>query len=168
MLGEKTKNFHKSPKAEIKTLVEFDRTDSKDRRFTNVVKELDENLYATYHNKSYRYDVDISVDHINTVILACIKSITIGGGCFKEIDSNTVEFKRMFVNPYFRGLGVASGILEELSAWAKELNYSYAVLETGDQQEESIKLFKKHEFSLIENFGPYINVGGSICMGKKL
>lgn len=168
MLRGKVHNFHKSPKSDIETMVEFDRTNSKDLRFINVVKELDDNLYATYHNLRYKYDVDINIDDINTVVLACIKSITVGGGCFKQIDDNTVEFKRMFVNPYFRGLGVASGILDALSVWAKELNYSNAVLETGDRQEESIKLFQKHGFSVIENFGPYVNVEGSICMAKKL
>ncbi|WP_256009628.1 GNAT family N-acetyltransferase [Desertivirga xinjiangensis] len=168
MNAEKTLSAGKQSRGDVKTIIEFDRTDSKDLRFINVVRELDANLYAMYNNNNYQFDVDIKVDNINTVILACIRSITVGGGCFKEIDSDTVEFKRMFVNPYFRGLGVASGILDELILWAKELNYSKVVLETGERQADSISLFEKHQFSVIDNFGPYIGIKGSVCMGRDI
>lgn len=167
MIQEKA-NFYENPKTELKTNIEFDRTDGKDPKFTDLVKELDEDLQAMYSNEGYKFDIDIKVDQLNTVVLASISEITIGGGCFKPIDADTAEVKRVFVSPYFRGLSIGSGLMEEIICWAKELNFKKLVLETGELQEQSIRLFKKHGFSVIENFGPYVGVKGSICMGKDL
>ncbi|WP_207426174.1 GNAT family N-acetyltransferase [Pedobacter sp. SYSU D00535] len=161
-------NFHKSPKSELKTTIEFERTHGRDLKFVNIIKELDQNLFAMYNHNSYKFDVDIKVDHIDTVVLASIKNITIGGGCFKALDANTAEVKRLFVNPYFRGLGVASGILDEIEAWAKELNFGRLMLETGELQEQAIKLFERHGFLVTDSFGPYIGVAGSVCMAKRI
>ena len=144
------------------------RTTSDNKDFKNLLDELNNDLRARYSNNEYKFDIDIKIDRLETVALAYINDITLGCGCFKEIKEDTVEIKRMFVNPYFRGYGVASAILEELTKWAKELCYSWAVLETGEQQPESIKLYSKHGFEIIENFGPYVGVKGSVCMGKRL
>ena len=167
MIEEKV-NFYESPKSDLKTNIDFERTDGKDQKFVDIVQELDQNLHATYNNYGYKYDIDIKVEHLNTVVLASIGDITIGGGCFKPIDAETAEVKRVFVSPYFRGLGVGSGMLEEIISWAKELKFTQLVLETGELQEESIRLFKRNGFLQIDNFGPYIGVRGSICMGRFL
>ena len=86
----------------------------------------------------------------------------------KGYESDYVEIKRMFVNPYFRGFGVASAVLDELLLWAKQKYYVKAVLETGKQQPEAIKLYGKHGFAIIDNFGPYVGNSGSLCMEKRL
>ncbi len=168
MIHTKRTDFHKSPKNEINSMVRIERTTAQNMSFKNLVQELDSNLWAMYNNKGYKFDVDINVEHIETVVLASIESITVGGGCFKVLSDKTVEVKRMFVNPYFRGLGVASSILEELITWAKELNYSTVVLETGIQQKDAVSLYEKHGFSVISNFGVYIGIPESICMGRSI
>jgi putative acetyltransferase len=144
------------------------RTTSNNKDFKNLLDDLNNDLRARYSNNEYKFDVDIKIDTLETVALASINDIVLGCGCFKEIKEDTVEIKRMFVNPYFRGYGVASAILEELTSWAKELYYSWAVLETGEQQPESIKLYSRHGFEIIDNFGPYVGLRGSVCMGKRL
>jgi putative acetyltransferase len=149
-------------------MLKIKRTTSDDKSFQDLILELDSFLNARYHNNGYKFDLNIKIDKLETVVLASINDITVGCGCFKEIDDDTVEIKRMFVNPYFRGFGVASSVLEELTKWAKELYYSNAVLETGEQQPEAIKLYSKHGFAIIDNFEPYVGIKGSLCMGKKL
>jgi GNAT superfamily N-acetyltransferase len=167
MILERT-DFHKSSKETIHSMVDVTRTNASDNNFKNLVKELDSDLRARYNNFSYEYDANIQVDNLETVVTASIGDVTIGCGCFKEISADSVEIKRMFVNPYFRGLGVSSSILIELLDWAKELNYAYAMLETGFEQQESISLYKKHGFAVIKNFEPYVNIIESICMSKAL
>ncbi|MDB5118963.1 MAG: family N-acetyltransferase [Sphingobacteriales bacterium] len=147
-------------------MINITRTNSSDRNFKNLINELDNDLKERYSNYSYKYDTDIQVDELETVTLARINEITIGCGCFKEISEGTVEIKRMFVNPYFRGLGISYKILKELLIWAKELHYTNAVLETGSEQQESISLYKTNGFVIIPNFGPYIDIPESICMVK--
>ena len=149
-------------------MIEIIRTSSDDKRFKNLILELDNDLMSRYSQATYKYDVNIKIDTLNTAVIAQISNINVGCGCFKEIDQYTVEIKRMYVNPYFRGFGVASLIIDGLLKWAKELFYDTAVLETGSKQPEAIKLYEKHGFEKIPAFIPYINIPDSICMGKKL
>ena len=167
MILERT-NFHKSSKEAINDLVIVMRTTALDINFKNLIKELDNDLRARYNSFSYSFDANIEVNDVVTVVVASINDASIGCGCFKQIDQDTVEIKRMFVNPYFRGLGVSSAVLEELLHWARSLDYSKAYLETGIEQKESINLYKKHGFEVINNFEPYTNSIESICMGKPL
>ncbi|MBC8054581.1 MAG: GNAT family N-acetyltransferase [Sphingobacteriaceae bacterium] len=130
--------------------------------------ELDNDLMSRYSQADYKYDINIQINALDTAVVAQITNITVGCGCFKEIDKYTVEIKRMYVNPYFRGFGVASLMIEALTRWSKELFYQRAVLETGSKQPEAIKLYEKHGFERIPPFGPYINIPNSICMGRNL
>ena len=149
-------------------MIRLKRTSTKDRDFRNLIVELDTDLQSRYKDVKYQYNANTDVDHLNTAVIAYIQDIAVGCGCFKEIGENTVEIKRMFVNPYFRGFGVASSIIEELLIWAKQLYYAEAVLETGKKQPESIKLYAKHGFTIIDNFGPYVGMEESVCMRMHL
>lgn len=149
-------------------MIELTRTTSDDKRFKNLILELDNDLMTRYNQAEYKFDANIQLNALNTAIVAQITNITVGCGCFKEIDSTTIEIKRMYVNPYFRGFGVASLMIDALTKWGKELFYDNAVLETGTKQPESIKLYEKHGFVKIPPFEPYINIPDSICMSKAL
>lgn len=149
-------------------MIQIIRTTSDDKRFKGLILELDNDLTSRYSKADYKYDINIKLDALNTAVIAKISDIPVGCGCFKQIDDHTVEIKRMYVNPYFRGFGVASMIIESLTKWAKELFYQNAVLETGSKQPESIKLYEKHGFAKIPSFGPYIGLPNSVCMGKTL
>ncbi|WP_026463534.1 GNAT family N-acetyltransferase [Adhaeribacter aquaticus] len=149
-------------------MVKIKRTNSDDKDFQTLIYELDDDLQGRYNGGNYHYDININIDHLDTVVVAEINEVSIGCGCFKEIDKDTVEIKRMYVNPHYRYYGVASTVVDELEKWAKERNYKQAVLETGEQQPEAIKFFEKHGFRIIENFEPYVGLEGSICMGKHL
>lgn len=149
-------------------MIRLKRTSSKDKDFKNLIIELDNDLQGRYDKVKYQFNAFTDVSHINTVIVAYIQDIAVGCGCFKEVDDTTIEIKRMFVNPYFRGFGVASSVIDELLIWGKQLFYEKVVLETGKKQPEAIKLYTKHGFSIIDNFGPYKGLEESVCMGKDL
>ena len=74
----------------------------------------------------------------------------------------------MFVKPEYRGRGVAMLILKELESWAKELNFSTCILETGKKQIEAISLYKKAGYMQITSYGQYKNVENSVCMKKEI
>jgi putative acetyltransferase len=57
----------------------------------------------------------------------------------------------MFINPDYRGKGIASKILSELELWTSELNYFQIILETGINQPEAISLYKKSGYKITEN-----------------
>jgi len=74
----------------------------------------------------------------------------------------------MFVTPDYRGRKISKQVLGELEAWAKELGYSKAVLETGSGQPEAIGLYARCEYERIENYGQYKDFPNSLCFEKKL
>lgn len=144
------------------------RATTRNSDFENLIMELDINLIELYNKVQYEYDKYAKVDYLETAIIAYMEDIAVGCSCFKEIDKDTIEIKRTFVNPYLRGSGIAGGIITELTNWAKELNYTWAVLEIGIKQVEAVRMYTKSGFQKVDNFGPYIGSTVSVCMGKTL
>lgn len=94
--------------------------------------------------------------------------IPVGIGAYKEYDADTVEMKRMYTLPEYRGKGIGKTILTELENWAKEEGYKTALLETGYKQLDAIGLYQKLGYEIIPNFGQYADVENSVCMRKDL
>ncbi len=65
------------------------------------------------------------------------------------------ELKRMFVNPSFRGKGLAKLMLEHLANYAKENGVHLLRLETGIYQRDAIALYENWGFHTIPPFGEY-------------
>lgn len=144
------------------------RTTNENIDFKNLIKELDADLYSRYDIRQAEYDQYNIIEKNNTVIIAYLNDQAVGCGCFKPFDDHSIEIKRMYVTPATRGKGIAYTILNELETWAKEHNFSRAVLETGTNQPEAVKLYNKSGYNQIENFEPYIGMEDSICMSKNL
>ena len=121
------------------------------------VRDGDEHAFFAQYNK---------IDSLKNVVVCYVDDTPVGCGAFKEFDKTAVEIKRMFVQPAFRGKGIAKMVLNELEMWAKELNYIACVLETGKRQPEAIRLYTKAGYILIPNYGQYENVETSVCFKK--
>ena len=146
----------------------FNRTDSTNTDFQNLVVLLDKDLQVRDGDQHSFYDQFNKIQMIRNVIVCYIDKRPIGCGAFKEYDQNKVEIKRMFVLPDYRGIGIGLDILKELEIWASELNYPECVLETGKKQPEAISLYKKAGYKIIRNYGQYENIENSVCMLKAI
>jgi putative acetyltransferase len=152
----------------FKTMIELKRTTSDDADFQSLVKLLDRDLEIKNGSEHSFYAQYNKIDALKNAVVYYDNAIAIGCGAFKEYDKATVEIKRMFVQPEFRGKGVGAKILNELEQWAEEINYTAAILETGKKQPEAIALYKKAAYEIIPNFGQYAGVENSVCMKKML
>jgi putative acetyltransferase len=74
----------------------------------------------------------------------------------------------MFVDGARRGQRIGSAIVRGLEAWASELGYHAAVLETGDRQPEAVRLYEACGYAEIPAYGPYAALPNSICMRRRL
>lgn len=144
------------------------RTNSDDTGFRKLVELLDQELDERYGSEMDFYGQFNTLDTIQHVIVAYQESIPVGCGAFKLYTEHTAEIKRMFVAKSFRGHGIAASVLKALEHWAGELNYRETILETGTNQPEAIALYKKSGYTIMENYGQYAGVDGSICMRKSL
>ena len=149
-------------------MITIKRTTSDNPDFEKLVLQLDAYLAIVDGEDHAFYAQFNKSNSLKNVIVLYENEIAIGIGAYEEYDSKTVEMKRMFTLPEYRGKGIASKILSELELWATEENYSIATLETGFKQIEAISLYQKSEYKIIANYGQYKGVETSICMKKEI
>jgi len=144
------------------------RTTSENIDFQNLVKKLDAYLALMDGEDHAFYDQFNKIDALKNCIVVFKDDKPVACGAIKPLNENSMEVKRMFTLPEYRGNGFAVIVLEELEKWAKELDYEKTVLETGKLQIESVALYKKCGYEIIPNYGQYIGVENSICFEKSL
>lgn len=149
-------------------MLKFIRTDSTNIDFINLVKLLDANLAITDGDEHNFYHQFNGILDIKYVIVIYKNDKAIACGAIKHYAIKTIEVKRMFTLPKFRGKGFATQLLTRLESWAIELNYEKCILETGRRQLSAIALYKKNNYQIISNYGQYANVENSVCFEKWL
>lgn len=149
-------------------MIKIVRTNSKNQDFIKLVKQLDAYLKITDGDEHEFYNQFNSIDVLKYVVVCYFDDVAIGCGAIKKFDDDSMEVKRMFVSPNYRGKGIAQNILEELEIWAKELGYKKCVLETGKRQVEAVKFYHKCDYTVIPNYGQYQGMENSVCFEKLL
>jgi GNAT superfamily N-acetyltransferase len=81
--------------------------------------------------------------------------ITTAGGGFRAHAPGTCEVKRMWTNPEYRRLGLATRVLDALEAAATLAGYRRLVLETGPRQPEATALYERRGYVRIPTYGRY-------------
>ena len=78
------------------------------------------------------------------------------------------EIKRMFVAPAQRGQRIAEALLVELEAALRSQGVTQALLETGRDQAEALRLYRRAGYAVRAPFGGYPDNGLSVFMAKTL
>ncbi len=149
-------------------MIHFIRTNSDNRFFQALVRELDADLKIRDGEDHSFYSQFNKIDKIKYAIVAFDNETPVGCGAIKELSKDAMEVKRMYIPPERRGQGIAGTILKELEKWTSELKYSKCLLETGKKQPEAIALYKKNGYRIIPNYGQYEHVENSVCFEKIL
>jgi GNAT superfamily N-acetyltransferase len=147
-------------------MIKLLRTDSDDADFRALVALLDADLAIRDGEEHSFYAQFNKIDKIRKVVVAYQDEKAVGCGAVRKYEANVAEIKRMYVREENRGRGIAGKILAELERWAKELNFSECILETGIKQPEAIRLYEKSGYEIIPCYGQYLNVENSVCMRK--
>lgn len=89
----------------------------------------------------------------------------IGCGAFRDLvdERPTVEIKRMYVRPEYRGRKIGQLILRDLETRARERGAVRARLETGTRQPDAVRLYENAGYRRIPNFGDYVDAPASLC-----
>jgi putative acetyltransferase len=149
-------------------MIKLQRTDSSHLHFIELVRLLDSELAERDGSEHSFYAQYNKIDKIKYVVVAYEDEKPVGCGAIKELFQDTMEVKRMYTLPAYRGKGIAFHILLELERWAAELSYAKCVLETGKKQPEAIHLYLKSGYKQIPNYDQYAEVENSICFEKEL
>jgi GNAT superfamily N-acetyltransferase len=145
------------------------RTTAADSRLPALIAALDADLQARYGGIQALYaPLNHVKDDAPFVVAVADNGTAVGCGSFRPYDGSTIEIKRMFVAATARRRGIASAVLGELEAWARERGCATALLETGTLQAEAIAMYERCGYTRIPPFPPYVDMPASVCMRKPL
>ena len=150
--------------------MDFIRTDGKNKDFIENCRLLDMDLDRRVGKKIKRdkYTKFNQLDEINEAIVVYEGNRVIGGGGIRRYTDEIVELKRVFIHTEYQGQGIGTKLVSLLIEWAIELGYKRMILETGELLAESCAVYRKLGFQVIPNYGPYVNMPESLCMGEDL
>ena len=146
------------------------RCDGTNEDFIENCRLLDENLDRRVGRviKRDKYKKYNQLDQIHEAIMVYHEGEAVGGGAIRAYDEATMELKRVFVRPEYQGKGAGTALVSGLIEWARELGYQRMILETGELLAESCHVYRKLGFRKIPNYGAYVNMPESLCMGREL
>lgn len=142
------------------------RTDSSNPDFIELVRLLDADLAirdGDDHAFYAQFNKTASLAH---TLVAYQDGKAVGSGALRPLADGSLEIKRMYTLPDYRGKGIASAVLAALEAWAAELGFDRCVLETGKNQPEAIAMYHKCGYQRIPNYGQYAHIDNSVCFEK--
>lgn len=150
--------------------MEFVRTNGENADFIENCRLLDLDLDRRVGRqiKREKYQKFNQLDEIKEAIVVYDEDKPIGGGAIRKYDDETVELKRVFVHNEYQGQGIGSRLVSLLIEWAAQLGYRRMILETGELLSESCAVYKKLGFKVIPNYGPYVDMPESLCMGRAI
>lgn len=150
-------------------------------KIATTENEFDEarNLFQEYANS---LDIDLSfqdfTNELKTIekqynkpkgalLLTYKNEIAIGCVAIREIDNETAELKRMYVQSDFRMYKIGMRLLQQIIEIARELNYKKIRLDTLPTMTRAQDLYRSFGFYKIEPycFNP---ISGTVFMEKKL
>jgi putative acetyltransferase len=89
-------------------------------------------------------------------------------GALRRLDAGSAEIKRMYVVPERRGSGVAAGVLRALESAAAERGWHTLRLETGTEQPDAQRFYRREGYREIPLFGNYTGSALSVCFEREL
>ena len=150
--------------------LEFKDTDGEDPDFAMLCNKLDCDLDEMVGKKFERsqYEQYNKRDSIHDVIVAYQKGKPVACGAFKMYDEGHAELKRIYTEPSNRNMGLGVEMIRRLEAKAKIIGYRWCILETGKPLEAACHVYKKTGYTVIPNYGQYVEMPNSICMKRKI
>ena len=127
--------------------------------FLKYAQELPIALDFQHFDEELQKLKQIYADVEGGIILCKENNKYIGCAGIRKFNSETAELKRMWIDPSARGKGIGSRILKAAIALALNKNYKEIVLDTLDNMQPAIKLYRQAGFKEIEPyyFNPYKN-----------
>lgn len=149
------------------TLIQQERPDAP--AAVQLIEELEASLSPHYPQASrHGYSVEKLIGLGVAFFVTYQDGVPAGCGGIQLYGVDYGELKRMYVRPPFRGLGLATLMLDHLSSYARQHGVTVLRLETGIHQHEAIGLYERHGFLRRAPFGEYTDDPLSLCFEKTL
>ena len=107
-------------------------------------------------------------ESISDVLIAYADGKAVGCAGLKRYSDQDVEIKRVWVEPDWRGKHIATGLMDQIEAKARQVGFKRAILQTRPLMPDAVGLYESRGYVLIENYPPYDKLEGAICMALDL
>jgi GNAT superfamily N-acetyltransferase len=149
--------------------LEFQRLFYDDPTVQMLVRAMAEDLAPLYGPRDYpAQDPAKWTAPDGTMLIVTVNGEPVGCGGLVRHGEKTAEVKRMFVQPGYRGRGIARRLLEALVQEAELLGYDELVLETGTRQLAAQALYRAEGFHVIACWPPHDADATSVCYALSL
>ncbi|MBP5581554.1 MAG: GNAT family N-acetyltransferase, partial [Ruminococcus sp.] len=86
----------------------------------------------------------------------------------KRYSDCDVEIKRVWVENEYRGMHIASTMMDMLEKMAAEQGFARTILQTREIMTAAVSLYKERGYYQIDNYPPYDRLEGAVCFAKDL
>ena len=148
--------------------MEYKPVNLKSKRLRYYIEALDDYQNSLYPPEFNSLDTLETLSKENVYFLGAYNENELCGCCAVKFFQDYAELKRLFINPAYRGKGIAKTLIEKLEDHAFKLGIKVIKTETGTLQTEAIHLYKKLDYKKIGPFGDYIENPYSIFFSKLL
>jgi GNAT superfamily N-acetyltransferase len=137
-----------------------------DGRLVPLVEAMRAELDALYPEEiDFEHPV---VEEAARFLLVLHKAQAIACCAVQPLEDGEAELKRMYVNPAWRGRGVARRLMPAAEGLAVRAGATRLKLETGVRQPAAIAVYERAGFTRIPNYPPYDRWEMSVCYAKEL
>jgi ribosomal protein S18 acetylase RimI-like enzyme len=162
-------------------------TSLEDPATLDLIARLNDELTARYDNPAanfFRLDPAEVAAGAGVVVVGRLDDRAVACGALRRLDAGidaeiggependgaacrAAEIKRMYVAPEARGNKLGAAVLDRLEVEAVALGVDRIVLETGDRQQEAMRLYERAGFAARDTWGPYRQSPHSRCFEKR-
>lgn len=141
---------------------------SSSKDYAILARKLDEYYISLVGDVHLRYAAVNDPKNMACIIVAYEGKTPIGCGCWKAVDEETAEVKRIYVEPQYRRRGVATAIIELLENHICASGYTKALLETARTTGDSHALYLSLGYREIPYYGSPAGAENCRCFLKEL
>ncbi|WP_213813648.1 GNAT family N-acetyltransferase [Glaciihabitans sp. dw_435] len=106
-------------------------------------------------------------EDVVATVLALDGDVAVGHAALRWF-GDSLEVKKVVVDPRYRGQGISKKVMLELEDIAREMGVTSIVLQTGDLQVEAIGLYERLGYTRIPVYGAYGLITAAVCFEKTL
>ncbi len=136
--------------------------------YAMLAKKLDDYYFSLVGDVHLRYADANKPEKMAARIIAYEKDIPVACGCWKSVDEETAEVKRIYVLPEYRRRGIASAIIELLENHICASGYQKILLETARTTGDSKALYLSLGYKEIPYYGSPAGAENCRCFLKDI
>ena len=133
-----------------------------------LAQKLDEYYFELVGDVHLRYAQANLPQNFACLVVVYEQESPIACGCWKVVDEQTAEIKRIYVLPEHRRKGAASMIVSTLEEDLLKTGRRHIVLETARTTPDSAALYSSLGYQVVDYYGSPAGADNCLCFEKNL